>query len=134
MLFIFSDEHTRAITGCYGSPLVQTPNLDALAARGVRFDTAYTNCPICVPARASLATGRYVHDIKCWDNAHPYTGEPEGWGHALKASGSQVVATGKLHMRDDQTDNGHSLEIETLHVVEGIGDIAGCNREAMDKL
>ena len=130
-LFIFSDEHTRDITGCYGDPLVKTPNLDRLAARGVRFDNAYTNCPICVPARASLATGRYVHDNKSWDNAHPYTGMPEAWGHVLKRAGHEVVATGKLHMRDSETDNGHSLEIETLHVVDGIGDIAGCNRDEL---
>ncbi len=130
-LFIFSDEHTRDITGCYGDERVKTPNLDRLAARGVRFDNAYTNCPICVPARASLATGRYVHDNKSWDNAHPYTGKPEGWGHILKRAGHTVVATGKLHMRDAETDNGHSLEIETLHVVDGIGDIAGCNRDEL---
>lgn len=133
ILFIFSDEHSRDIAGCYGNPFVRTPNLDRLARHGVRFDNAYTNCPICVPARASLATGRYVHDNRCWDNAHPYAGEPEGWGHLLKRAGHQVVAAGKLHMRDDRTDNGHSLEIETLHVVDGIGDIAGCNRDDMEE-
>ena len=79
LLFILSDQHTREFTGCYGSELVQTPNIDRLAARGTRFDNAYTPCPICVPARASLATGRYVHQIRHWDNAHPYAGEPPGW-------------------------------------------------------
>jgi choline-sulfatase len=57
LLFIFSDEHTQEITGCYGNPMVRTPVLDRLAAGGTRFDNAYTNCPICVPARASLAKG-----------------------------------------------------------------------------
>ncbi len=74
LLFILSDEHNRDITGCYGNALVRTPHLDALAARGTRFAHAYCNCPICVPSRASLATGRYVHEIRCWDNAHPYDG------------------------------------------------------------
>ena len=75
-LFILSDQHHRLVSGCYGHPLVQTPHLDALAARGTRFQNAYTNCPICVPARASLATGRYVHQIGYWDNGHPYDGAP----------------------------------------------------------
>ncbi|HJN39923.1 MAG TPA: sulfatase-like hydrolase/transferase, partial [Chloroflexota bacterium] len=41
LLILMSDEHTRRMTGCYGHPQVQTPNLDRLAARGVRFDNAY---------------------------------------------------------------------------------------------
>ena len=61
-------------TGCYGHPEDVTPHLDALAARGTRFANAYTNSPICVPALAALATGRYVHQIGCWDNAHAYPG------------------------------------------------------------
>ena len=63
MLFIMSDEHTRDVAGCYGHPFVKTPNIDALARRGTTFTDAYTNCPICVPARASLQTGRHVCDI-----------------------------------------------------------------------
>ena len=91
-LFIFSDEHTREITGCYGNDIIQTPNIDALAASGTRFDNAYTNCPICVPARASLATGRYVHDIGYWDNAHPYFGSPNSFGHRLISADHNVTA------------------------------------------
>ena len=60
LLFILSDQHTRDITGCYGHPVVRTPSIDRLAERGARFTSAYTNCPICVPARASLATGDTV--------------------------------------------------------------------------
>ena len=63
VLFILSDEHSREIAGCYGNPIVRTPNLDALAARGVVFENACCNSPICVPSRASLATGDYVHRI-----------------------------------------------------------------------
>ena len=61
LLFICSDEHARDALGCSGHPVVATPTLDRLAASGARFTNAYTNSPICVPARASLATGRYVH-------------------------------------------------------------------------
>ncbi len=59
VLILCSAEHTPRVMGCSGHPLVKTPNLDALAAGGTRFTSAYTNSPICVPARASLATGRW---------------------------------------------------------------------------
>ena len=70
-LFILSDQHQRLASGCYGHPLVRTPHLDALAARGTLFRNAYTNCPICVPARASLATG-----ATCTGSAAGTTGIP----------------------------------------------------------
>ncbi len=60
LLVIMSDEHNPKMLGCAGHALVRTPHLDRLAASGARFSAAYTNCPICVPARASVATGRYV--------------------------------------------------------------------------
>ena len=133
LLFIFSDEHTQEITGCYGNPIVRTPVLDALAAGGTRFDNAYTNCPICVPARASLATGRYVHQIGCWDNAHPYTDSPPGWGQRLIDRGHEVTAIGKLHYRDSQDANGFAHEIDTLNVVDGLGDLLGLERRHMEE-
>ena len=64
LLFILSDEHSRRVLGAYGHGMIRTPNLDRLAASGVRFTSAYCNSPICVPWRAALATGRYVHDIR----------------------------------------------------------------------
>ncbi|MCB1740933.1 MAG: sulfatase-like hydrolase/transferase [Gammaproteobacteria bacterium] len=131
LILICSDEHNREITGCYGNDIVRTPNLDALAARGTRFDNAYTNCPICVPARASLATGRYAHQIRKWDNGHPYFGEPRSFGHRLIEHQRQVAAIGKLHYRSTRDPNGWSEEIGTLHVIEEIGDIAGCIRKDM---
>jgi choline-sulfatase len=130
-LFIFSDEHAREITGCYGNNLVRTPNIDRLAEQGTRFTNAYTNCPICVPARASLATGRYAHDIRMWDNAFPYAGEPTGWGHRLMAEGHQVTSIGKLHYRSADDPTGWNDQVDTLHVIEGIGDVAGCIRTDM---
>ena len=62
LLILMSDEHNARMMGCAGHPLAKTPNLDALAARGTRFVDAYTSCPICVPARASLLSGQYAHN------------------------------------------------------------------------
>lgn len=129
LLFICSDEHQRAAAGCYGSPIVQTPHLDRLAARGARFDNAYTNCPICVPCRGSLATGRYVHQIRLWDNAFPYTGTPPAWGHRLQAQGYQAASIGKLHYRQQEDDDGFSEKIDAMYVAEGIGELISCIRE-----
>ncbi len=128
MLFILSDEHTRDIAGCYGHPFIRTPNIDRLAARGTKFANAYTNCPICVPARASLQTGRYVGDIGFWDNAHPYDGSVRSWGHRLSEAGHRTTSIGKLHFRSAEDSNGFDEEVMPLHVVDGVGDLLGMIR------
>jgi choline-sulfatase len=121
MLVLMSDEHQREALGCYGHPIVRTPNLDKLAEKGVRFTNAYTPSPICVPARASFATGRYVHDTRHWTNAQPYDGSISGWGHRLMEEGCHVASVGKLHYRSDTDPNGFSEEILPMHVRGGIG-------------
>lgn len=129
LLFIMSDQHGPSFMGCTGHPMVKTPNLDALAARGTLFENAYTNCPICVPARASFATGRYVHDCGYWDNADPYDGAVEGWGHRLIAQGHTVVSIGKLHYRCEDDPTGFTEQVIPLHVVDGVGDLIGLIRD-----
>lgn len=129
LLLIISDEHQRSATGCYGNSIVQTPNLDRLAARGARFTHAYTNCPICVPCRASLATGRYVHEIGHWDNAFPYYGATPAWGHRLQEQGFRVDSIGKLHYRRAEDDDGFTQKHDAMYVAEGIGELISCIRD-----
>jgi choline-sulfatase len=131
LLFILCDEHSRRVLGCYGHGMIKTPNLDRLAARGVRFSDAYCNSPICVPSRAALATGRYPHRIRFWDNAIPYDGSIPSWHHRLKAAGHEVVSIGKLHFRSADDDNGFTEEVMPLHVVDGIGDPLGWLRDPL---
>ena len=131
MVFIMADEHHRDVLGCAGHPLVKTPHLDALAASGTRFTDAYCNSPICVPSRASFATGRYVHQIRFWDNAMPYDGSVPSWGHRLQATGNPVVSIGKLHYRSAADANGFDTEIMPMHVIDGIGDLRGMIRRDM---
>lgn len=131
LVFIMSDEHHAKFMSAEGHPMVRTPNLDRLAARGTVFENAYTNCPICVPARASFATGRYVHDCGYWDNADPYDGAVKGWGHRLIEQGHRSVSIGKLHYRNDTDAAGFDQQINPLHVVDGVGDLIGLIREDM---
>ncbi len=132
VLFISSDQHSRRVFGAYGNSVVKTPNLDALAARGTRFANAYCPTPICVPSRASLATGRYAHTIDSWDNATPYVGtEAPSWGHRLTEQGHPVTTIGKLHYRKPDDPSGFPDQRLPMHVLDGEGDLFGCLRGDM---
>ena len=130
LLIIMSDEHQARALGSAGHSIVQTPNLDALAARGLRFTRACTPSPICVPARASFATGRHVHELRLWDNAMPYAGQVPGWGHALQAAGVPVESIGKLHYRRAGDPAGFDTEHIPMMVAGGVGMVwASIRRE-----
>ena len=134
LLVIMSDEHQARAMGCAGHPFVKTPNLDRLADRGTRFTDAYTPSPICVPARASFATGRYAHQNRLWDNAMPYTGSPKGWGHALQDKGVPVESIGKLHFRDASDPAGFDVEHIPMQVVNGVGMVWASIRKEDERI
>ena len=121
LVVIMSDEHQARALGCAGHALVQTPNLDTLAARGTRCTQAYTPSPICVPARASFATGRYPHQTRLWDNAMPYDGSIPSWGHALQSQGIKVESIGKLHYRSEHDPAGFDVEHLPMMVAGNVG-------------
>jgi choline-sulfatase len=130
LLVIMSDEHSPRALGVAGHPLAQTPQLDRLAARGTRFTSAYTTSPICVPARAGFATGKYPHQVGYWDNADAYEGAVPSWHHLMRDHGHRVASIGKLHFRGlPGDDHGFSEELLAMHVVDGIGDVKGLVRE-----
>jgi len=123
LIFFLSDNHNRAVTGCYGHPIVKTPNIDRIAQAGVRFENSYCTSALCCPARASIATGRYPHQTGYWDNAIVYDGRVPSWHHRLRDAGHTAVAVGKLHFRSSEDDNGFTEEIEPMHLHEGKGAI-----------
>lgn len=133
LILIMSDEHNPKIMGCSGHPIISTPNLDALAARGTRFSSAYTTSPVCVPARAAFAIGKYIHQIGFWDNADAYDGSIPAWHHFIRDRGHQVVSIGKLHFRAPTEDHGFTEEQIPMHVLEGKGDLMGLVRENLPR-
>jgi len=98
VLLIISDEHNVFVNGCYGNKIVRTPALDALAARGVTFDAAYTNSPLCVPSRLSLTACKYVSRIGAWSNNTwlPRDDYPS-IARAMTAAGYDSLLCGKMH-------------------------------------
>lgn len=128
LLIIMSDEHNPKLLGCAGNDIVETPNLDALAARGTRFSSAYCTSPVCIPARASFAVGKYIHQIGYADNADAYDGEVSSWHHKLRDRGHNVTSIGKLHFKLTGEDHGFTEEIIPMHIIQGKGDLMGLVR------
>jgi len=97
ILFIMTDQMTPFLTGAYGHKVVKTPNIDRLVKEGTRFDSAYTPCSLCAPARASLMTGKYASRIRCYDNASPFSSDEPTFAHYLSLQGYETIASGKMH-------------------------------------
>lgn len=97
ILIIMADQMTPFMLGAYGHPLVQTPNLDALAQRGTRFNAAYSPIPICVPARASMMTGQYASHMGCFDNGDSFPSHIPTFAHYLSNQGYDTILSGKMH-------------------------------------
>ena len=98
LLFI-TDQHRADWLGCYGHPVVKTPNIDALAARGTRFDDFHVALPVCMPNRASLLTGRYpsVHGLR--HNGCVLSERANTFVDVLAAGGYRTATIGKSHLQ-----------------------------------
>ena len=131
VLFLMVDELSWWALG-HVNKRVKTPNIDRLAARGQVFAEAYTPSPICVPARASIATGKYVHEIGTWSSAEAYDGSTPSWGHQLQAAGKGSVSIGKLHYKGGQYDTGFDRQIEPIHILNGVGWVQALLRRPVE--
>jgi uncharacterized sulfatase len=98
ILFIFSDQQRADTLGCYGQPLEVTPNLDRLAAQGVRFENAFTCQPVCGPARSCLQTGRWATETGVYRNNISLRFGEKTIAHHLKQQGYEVGYIGKWHL------------------------------------
>jgi choline-sulfatase len=113
ILFIMADQLTPFLTGAYDHPVVKTPNLDRLKKTGVRFDNAYTPSPLCGPARAAMATGKYASEIGVYDNASIFPSNELTMCHYLTLAGYDCVASGKLHYVGADQLHGFSRRLTT---------------------
>ena len=109
VLLIISDQHKKSVTGCYGDAVVRTPNIDRLARTGVRFDSAYCQCPLCGPSRSSLMTGTHCHTCRGLTHTQiPPMRIMPTLGTVFRDAGYATGALGKVHIRgeDDVRDLG----------------------------
>ncbi|WP_306119072.1 MULTISPECIES: sulfatase-like hydrolase/transferase [unclassified Roseitalea] len=97
LLFIFSDQHSAEVAGCYGDPIAATPNLDRLASAGVTFDNAYCPSPICTPSRMAMMTARHPHRNRVWGNEDILHSGIPTMAHSLGAAGCHPTLIGRLH-------------------------------------
>ena len=131
ILFIMADQLRFDYLGCYGHPTIRTPNIDALAARGVRFHRAYVQSPICGPSRMSFYTGRYVRSHgSTWNNVPLRVGEMTLGDH-LRPLGMQTVLCGKTHMQADR-EGMERLGLDPESVVGA--RVAECGFDVWDRL
>lgn len=98
ILFLFSDQQRWDTCGCYGQPLDTTPNLDRMAAEGVRFENAFTCQPVCGPARACLQTGKYAAEVGCHTNHRLLPANEKTIAHRLAVNGYDTAYIGKWHL------------------------------------
>ncbi|SOE18416.1 arylsulfatase A-like enzyme [Hoeflea halophila] len=102
VLWIMADQLRFDYLSCYGHPHLDTPHIDALAGRGVRFNKAYVQSPVCGPSRMSAYTGRYVRSHgSTWNGMPLRVGEPTLGDH-LREAGARAVLVGKTHMIADR--------------------------------
>jgi choline-sulfatase len=125
ILLFMTDQQRWDAMGCAGG-WVDTPNIDRLAAEGVRFSNAYSNSPVCVPARVSLATGRYPHNTGVWRN-EPHTLPPDSptWMRAIRDAGYSTSVFGKTHLHPHTGDLRDREDLVQAYGLDHVDEIAG---------
>ncbi len=117
VVYIISDQHRRDFSGCYGHPLVKTPNLDRLASQSVRFGQAYTPSPLCITTRTVLLTGRELH--RCGAPGIPGQKEcipPQTLASLYRQAGYATAAFGKVHVPGETDANDIGFDERALRI------------------
>ena len=117
ILFIMCDQLRRDYLSCYGPPSLPTPHIDALAAKGTRFNHAYVQGPVCGPSRMSTYTGRYVSSHGATWNFVPLSLQIPTLGDYMRSAGLRTAVIGKTHVLPDLT----GLQRLGLSSTEGLG-------------
>ncbi len=101
ILFIMTDDHATHALSCYGSTMIETPNLDRIANEGVIFNNCFCTNSLCSPSRASLLTGKYSHEHGVKLNFSSYKPDAQTtFPEILQQTGYQTALIGKTHLTD----------------------------------
>ncbi len=116
IVFILADDHAVRAVSAYDDTLVQTPNIDRIAAGGVRFDRAYVGNSICGPSRATLLTGLHSHANGFYSNewSGAFDGDQQTFPQLLQKAGYQTAVIGKWHLYSDPTGFDHWQVIDNV--------------------
>ena len=98
ILILVGDDHSQGDLGCYGNKLLRTPNLDRLAAEGMRFTSVFTATAMCAPSRSTMYTGLYPHRHGCHMNHGAGYAGTKSMPHYLGKLGYRVGLAGKTHI------------------------------------
>ncbi len=98
IILFMTDTTRKDMLGCYGNPAMHTPNLDALAAEGIRYENAYSCQPVCGPARSAIFTGQYPHSNGIISNCQPFGANVKTIGQRLSDCGIPCGYIGKYHL------------------------------------
>ena len=113
IVVIMADQLAPHFTGAYGHKVAKTPHLDALAARGMRFDAAYCNSPLCAPSRFAFMSGQLISRIAAYDNASEFRASIPTFAHYLKALGYRTCLSGKMHFVGPDQKHGFQERVTT---------------------
>lgn len=113
IVVVMADQLAPQFTGAYGHPVAKTPHMDALAARGMRFDAAYCNSPLCAPSRFAFMSGQHISRIAAYDNASEFKASVPTFAHYLKALGYRTCLSGKMHFVGPDQKHGFQDRVTT---------------------
>ena len=111
LLFLCSDQHQAAASGCYGHHQALTPHIDEIASEGVRFERAYCQSPVCVPSRGSIITGNYASGHGARILSDPLPADARTVAHFFADRGYSTAAVGKMHFVDERRRHGFSHRV-----------------------